>query len=130
MNNDKLVLKDGTEITLESSQGMGALHVQVENVNTACALWEKFTKENLRHVTVRNAEGVTVGNYQDMVLDHVEGRDNSDGTVQVTFSLRSKTTEEILTERIAELESGQRTQDEAIGDLGQAVSDIAEGGGL
>ena len=72
--------------------------------------------------------GVTVGSYQDMVLDHVEGRDNSDGTVQMTFSLRSKTTEEILTERILALESGQRTQDEAIGDLGQAVSDIAEGG--
>ena len=29
---------------------------------------------------------------------------------------------------ILALESGQRTQDDAIGDLGQAVSDIAEGG--
>lgn len=128
MNNDKLVLKDGTEITLQSSQGMNALRVNVADKAVACALWEKFSKENVKQITVKNSEDVTVGSYQDMVLDHVEGRDNSDGTVQMTFSLRSKTTEEILTERILALESGQRTQDEAIGDLGQAVSDIAEGG--
>ncbi len=128
MNNDKLVLKDGTEITLESSQGMNALHANVADKTAAYTLWEKFSKENMKQVTVKNSEGVTVGSYQDMVLDHIEGRDNTDGTVQMTFSLRGKTTEEILTERIIALESGQQTQDEAIGDLGQAVSDIVEGG--
>ncbi len=128
MNNDKLVLKDSTEITLESSRGMSALHVNVVDKTAACTLWEKFSKENLKHVMIKNAEGVTVGTYSDMVLDHIEARDNADGTVQVTFSLRGKTTEEILTERILALESGQQTQDEAIGDLGQAVSDIVEGG--
>lgn len=128
MNNDKLVLKDSTEITLESSQGMNALHVNVADKTAACTLWGKFSKENLKHVTIKNSEGVTVGTYFDMVLDHVEGRDNADGTVQMTFSLRGKTTEEILTERILALESGQQTQDEAIGDLGQVVSDIVEGG--
>ena len=107
---------------------MNALRVNVADKAAACALWEKFSKENVKQITVKNSEDVTVGSYQDMVLDHVEGRDNSDGTVQMTFSLRSKTTEEILTERILALESGQRTQDEAIGDLGQAVSDIADGG--
>lgn len=128
MNNDKLVLKDGTEITLQSSQGMNALHVNVADKAAACTLWEKFSKENMKQVMIKNSDGVTVGTYSDMVLDHVEGRDNVDGSVQMTFSLRGKTTEEILTERIIALESGQQTQDEAIGDLGQAVSDIAEGG--
>ncbi len=128
MNNDKLVLKDGTEITLESSLGMGALNVNVNDHTAACALWKKFSRENLKEVVVKTADGATVGSYKDMVLDHVEGRDNDDSTVQMTFSLRSKTVEEVLTERVAALEAGQQTQDSAIDDLGQAVSDIAEGG--
>ena len=128
MSNDKLVLKDGTEITLESSLGMSALYVNAADHTAACTLWGNFSKANLQEVTVKNADGITIGNYRDMVLDHVEGRDNDDGTVQMMFSLRSKTTEEVLTERIAALEAGQQTQDYAIDDLGQAVSNIAEGG--
>lgn len=128
MSKDKLVLADGTEITLESSQGMGALKVSAQDKAAACALWEGFTKENLEQVTVRNAEGETTGTYSDMVLDHIIGRENPDGTVQVTFSLRNKTVEELLTERVAAMEAGQKTQDDAISDLGQAVSDVVEGG--
>lgn len=128
MKNDKLVLADGTEITLETSQGIGALTVKAENKSAACELWEGFTKENLKNVTIKNAEGLTSGKYQDMVLDHVTGSDNADGTVQIVFSLRNKTIEETLSERVESLEAGQQTQDAAIGDLGQTVSDIVEGG--
>ena len=136
MSKDKLVLADGTEITLESSQGMGALKVSAQDKAAACALWEKFTKENLAQVTIKNAGGEILGSYSGMILDHMTGtEDAADGTVQVTFSLRDKTTEEILLERIAALEAGQQaleagqqTQDDAISDLGQAVSDVVEGG--
>lgn len=128
MKNDKLVLADGTEITLETSQGIGALTVKAENKSAACELWEGFTKENLKNVTIKNAEGLTSGKYQDMVLDHVTGSDNADGTVHIVFSLRNKTIEETLSERVESLEAGQQTQDAAIGDLGQTVSDIVEGG--
>ncbi len=128
MNDDKLVLADGTEITLEHSQGMGTLNVRTEDRAAACELWKKFTKENLEQVSIKNAVGETTGSYSGMVLDHMTARDDEDGTVQITFSLRSKTREEILMERIAALEAGQQTQDEAIGDLGQTVSDMAEGG--
>lgn len=128
MNNDKIVLKDGTEITLESSQGIGALHVVKNSRQQACALWEQFTNENLKQVTIKNSDGLTVGIYQDMVLDHMEGRDKDDGTVQVTFSLRKKSAIELMEERISAVETGQQVQDEAIGDLGQAVSDMTEGG--
>ncbi len=130
MNNDKIVLADGTEIPLESSQGIGALHVNAESKAAACTLWEGFTPKKLKQVTVKNADGLTVGVYPDMVLDHITGVENGDGTVQVTFSLRSKTENEILKERLDAFEAGQQTQDEAIGDLGQAVSDIAEGGAV
>lgn len=136
MSKDRLVLADGTEITLESSQGMGSLNVNAQDKAAACALWEKFTKENLAQITIKNAGGEILGSYSGMILDHMTGtEDAADGAVQVTFSLRDKTTEEILLERIAALEAGQQaleagqqTQDDAISDLGQAVSDVAEGG--
>ncbi len=129
MKKDKLVLADGTEITLETSQGISALTCDVESISAACALWKQFTPDNLKLVNIKNPDDLTVGKYQDMVLDHITGTENKGGTVQVTFSLRSKTAEEVLTERVDALEAGQQTQDDAIGDLGQAVSDIAEGSG-
>lgn len=127
MGKDKLVLTDGTEIELETSLGISALTVNVENKDAACAMWKKFTPDNLKDVTIKNADRLVIGKYPDMVLSHVTGTDNTDGTVQITFSLREKSVEELLAERVAALEEGQQTQDEAIGDLGQAVSDMAEG---
>lgn len=128
MNKEKLVLNDGTEIALEYSLGINELHVVAENKSAACALWKQLTKENLKKVSVKNASDMTVGVYQDMVLDHIEGRDCVDGTVQLTVNLRSKTTEEVLIERLEVVESGQQAQDQGIDDLGQAISDIMEGG--
>lgn len=128
MGNDKIVLASGTEILLASSMGLGALQIMADSKAAACKTWEEFTKENLAHVTVKNADGMTVGTYEDLKLDHVTGVENPDGTVSMTFSLREKTNEEILFEKVTSLEAGQQTQDEALGDLGQAVSDIVEGG--
>ncbi len=130
MGKDKIVLASGTEIQLVSSMGIEALQIIADSKAAACKIWEEFTKENLAQITVKNADDITVGNYEDLVLDHVTGVENSDDTVSMTFSLRKKTNEEILLEKVALLEAGQQTQDEAIGDLGQAVSDIAEGGAV
>ena len=129
MGKDKIVLTDSTEITLAESQGMGALLVTAENVDMACQLWKRFTPENLQNVTVKNADGLTTGIYRDMILDHVTGENNSDGTVRFTISLRNKSMEEILLEMIDALEDGQQVQDMGIDDLGQAVSDIMAKGG-
>ena len=131
MGNDKLVLKDGTEIILGSSLGIEALRVEAESKAQAAGLWEKFTRENLEHVTIKDPSEGIIGTYDDLILDHMEGWENPDGTgsISLTFCLRSKTMEELLEERIARLEAGQQIQDEAISDLGQAVSDAAEGGG-
>lgn len=126
MEKDKLVLTDGTTIELETSQGISALSCNVESKSEACTLWEKFTPENLENVTIKNTDDLTIGKYSDMVLDHITGTNNVDGTVQITFSLREKSVEELLTERVAALEAEQETQDSAIADLGQTVSDIVE----
>lgn len=128
MSNDKLVLKDSTEITLESSQGIGALHVLAAGKQAACTLWGKFTKENLSQVSIKNSSGLTVGSYSDLVLDHVEGREKEDGTVKMTFCLREKSSVEVLEERVTSLEGGYEVHTGAIDDIGQAVSDLMEGG--
>lgn len=128
MNNDKLVLLDGTEIILESSLGMGALNVVVESIDAASALWEDFSKENLKQVTVKNGDGLTVGNYQDMVKDHMQVKENKDSTLLVTISLHAKTEMERLEERVTAVEAGQVAQDAGIDELAEVVSNIMEGG--
>ena len=128
MDKEKLVLADGTEIMLESSQGVGALCVCAGTHSAACSMWSMLTRDNLREVVIRNPDGGMTGKYKDMILDHITGTDNADGTVRLTVCLREKTYFEILAERIAELEAGSRTHNEAIADLGQAVSDMAERG--
>ena len=128
MNNDKVVLKDGTEIALESSQGIGALRIAVNSKQEACALWERFTSDNLKQVAIKNQDGLTIGRYQDMVLSQFQGEERGDGSVLATFSLRSKTALELMAERISAVEAGQQVQDAGIDDLGQAMSDLMEGG--
>ena len=124
---DKLILIDGTEIEFDSAQGISAITIEVGTKAEAYELWEKFTRENLDQVTIKNADGVTIGIYNKMVLDRIEAKE-TDGHVAITFCLRPKTREEILEERVSALEKGQNTQDSAIEDLGQVVSDMAAEG--
>ena len=98
-------------------------------------MWAQLTADNLTEISIKNAAGDVTGTYTDMLLDHVTGTDQEDGTALLTVSLREKTNEEILQDKVAalgaelaELKASQGTQDEAISDLGQAVSDIAQGG--
>ncbi len=135
MDKEKLVLADGTEIALEDSQGVGTLVIGAESRSAAGAVWAQLTPDNLAEISIKNAAGAVTGTYTGMLLDHVTGTDKADGTALLTVSLREKTANEILQNRVAELEeelatlkAGQGTQDEAISDLGQAVSDIAGGG--
>lgn len=135
MDKDKLVLADGTEITLEGSQGIGTLLIGAASRSAAGAVWAQLTPDNLAEISIKNAAGTVTGTYTDMLLDHVTGTDKADGTALLTVSLRKKTENEILKDKVADLEeeiaalkAGQGTQDEAISDLGQAVSDIAGGG--
>ena len=132
MDKEKLVLADGTEIGLEDSQGIGTLVIGAESRSAAGA---QLTPDNLAEISIKNAAGAVTGTYTGMLLDHITGTDKEDGTALLTVSLRAKTNEELLQDRItameaelAALKTGQGTQDEAISDLGQAVSDIAGGG--
>ena len=128
-NKDTLVLTDGTEIKIEEDAiGMNALCVHVQTKGEADALWEKLTPENLKEVQIIDTDGTATGRYKDMILDHLTGRDEKDGTVKLTLCIREKTYEEKLEERITQHEADQNTHTEAISDQGQAVSQIAESG--
>lgn len=122
MNNDKIVLKNNTEIPLESSQGIGALHVAVNSKQEACAFWEQFTSDNLKQVIIKNQDGLTVGNYQDMVLDYFRGEERADGTILATFSLRGKSDMEIMKARLSVAETTIQTHGETIGDISEELT--------
>ena len=122
---DTLTLKDGTKIEMESGSSLSDIKVISDNKVAMVELWDKLTEDNLAKVTVKNSDGVVVGRYSDLILVSETSTIQGDGTVITSFNLREKTDTE---KRLDAMESSQQTQDEAIGDLGQAVSDLAEGG--
>ena len=128
MNKDKLVLKNGTEITLEDSRGIEKMYVVVENKEAVVTLWEQLTPENLKEIQIQNADGEATGIYADMVLCSITCVENADGTVTVEINLRAKTELELIREEMVAIKAAQQTQDVAIGDLGEAVAVLAEGG--
>lgn len=121
---DKLILKNGKEIEIESGASLSDIRVLSDTKSDMVSTWDVLTPENLKSVQVVNRDGTTVGNYSDLVLVS-ETSEEKDGKIETSFNLREKTDVE---KRLDALEEGQEVQDGAIGDLGTAVSDLAEGG--
>lgn len=128
MNKDKLILKNGTEITLEAGASLGALQVASTNREAMLATWGLMTEDNLAAVQIKNGAGLTVGAYTGLVLVSETSIVAADGSILTTYSLREKTADE---RRLDALEAGQEVQDGAIEDLGAVASTLAaqmEGG--
>lgn len=125
---DKLILTDGSVVSIESGASLSSIGVVSATKADMVTTWDLMTKENLKTVQVKNSEDVVIGEYSDLVLEEESSKVQSDGTILTYFKLRQKTEVEILRERVEELETQVEIQDEAIGDLGEAVSDMAEGG--
>ncbi len=123
MSKDKLILKDGTTIELESGSSLDAIKAATENRETMLKQWEMLTPENLKEVKVQNGDGLTIGIYKELVLLSETSVVASDGSVLTTYSLREKTDTE---RRLEALEAGQEIQNGAISDLGSVTSAIAE----
>lgn len=129
---DTLVLKDKSVIEMETGASLSDIKVLSEGKAAMAAVWDKLTEDNLADVSVKNGDGITVGHYTDLLLTSETSIVRRDGTVLTSFNLREKSDME---KRLDAVEKGQQMQDaaiqthnEAIGDLGQAVSDMAEGG--
>lgn len=127
---DKLILNNQTQIELEAGASLSNMMVLSETKYDMISVWDMLTPENLKTVQIQNGDGVTVANYSDLVLDSETSTVQEDGTILTSFHLHEKTEVELLKERIEALENGQEVQDDAISDLGEAVSGLAEEGGL
>ncbi len=123
MSKDKLILKNGTTIELESGSSLDAIKVATENRGAMLEQWEMLTPENLKEVKIQNGDGLTIGIYQELALLSETSVVDSDGSVLTTYSLREKTD---IERRLEALEAGQEIQNGAISDLGSVTSAIAE----
>lgn len=122
MNKDKMILKDGTEIELESGASLSTLQVAAADRAAMLAVWQQLTPENLQEVQIRNGDGLTIGRYTGLALVSEHSVVASDGSVLTTYQFREKTAEE---KRLDALEEGQAILDEAVGDLGAVTSAMA-----
>lgn len=123
---DKIILSNNYEIEIESSASLSDIRIMSDTKYDMLTTWDMLTPENLASVRVVNGDGMTVGNYSDLVLVS-ETSVEKDGKIETSFNLREKTETE---KRLDALENGQEVQDGAISDLGAAVSGLAEEGGL
>lgn len=126
MSKDKIILSNGTEIEIESGASLSDIRVVSETKYDMISLWDMLTDENLSSVRIVNSDGLTVGNYSNLILVS-ETSTEKDGKIETSFNLREKTDTE---KRLDTLENAQEVQDGAISDLGVAVSGLAEKGGL
>ena len=131
---DKLILNDNTEITIESASSLSDIRIVSETKSDMISTWDILTEENLKSVQIQNGDGITVANYENLVLDSETSYaiKDKDGVEKIltSFHLRPKTDVELLREEVEALKEGQEVQDGAISDIGEAVSELAEEGGL
>ncbi len=127
---DKLILNNQTQIEIESASSLSDIRVVFDTKDDMVSVWNILTEENLKSVQVQNSDGVIVANYESLILESETSKVHADETILTSFHLREKTEVEFLRERVEQLENGQEVQDGAISDLGEAVSSLAEEGGL
>ena len=122
---DTMILKDGTTVELEAGASLAAIQVAAADRTAMLQVWQKLTEENLAEVQIKNGSGLTVGKYTDLMLVSETSTVDADGAVTTTYNLREKSA---IEKRLDSVETGQKIQDGAIGDLGETVGAFAEGG--
>ena len=125
-----MTFKDGTRIEIDEGASLGHIvHVATNEAN-ALFVCEKCTAENVSEIKFsqpgEDGAEIITGEYSGLLLSGAPTRaTNEDGlSVTVTISLYEPSALEL---RVAALEESQGVQDEAIDDLGGAVSDMMEG---
>lgn len=125
-----MTFKDGTRIEIEEGASLGHIvHVATNEAN-ALFVCEKCTPDNVSEIKFsqpgEDGAEIITGEYSGLLLSGAPTRaTNEDGlSVAVTISLYEPSALEL---RVAALEESQGVQDEAIDDLGGAVSDMMEG---
>ncbi|RGY95175.1 hypothetical protein DXA13_19770 [Clostridium sp. AM58-1XD] len=101
---DTMILKDGNVIELEEASSLTALKVVAADRAAMLETWSKLTVENLANVQIKNGDGLVVGKYTDLVMDHETSIVENDGSVSTNYCFREKTDVEQLEERVAAVE--------------------------
>lgn len=115
----KMVLNDGTAITIEEGASLGCIHHISVDETAAQAVCAYLTVANLQRVEFRTDSGDSYGVYDNLIIDAAPARQtNEDGTVTVTISLRQKTDVEL---RLDALEVGHEINAGAIEELAGIV---------
>ena len=115
-----LTFKDQTTINLLDASTPETFVAEFDNYAAIDTERLRFTEENLDGATLDSEE------LHDIIPVSVSAFDGEEGKVIAHFVNRIKSDVEKLQEEIAALKDSQSTQDAAIEDLGQAVSDLSE----
>lgn len=91
MNKDKLIMKDGTEIELETGASLGSLGVLSTDKAAMVSTWDRLTAENLSEVRIKNGDGLVVGSYTGLVLVSETSTVQADGSILTCYNVREKT---------------------------------------
>ena len=101
---DKMILKDGTTVELESGASLGNMQVVFPDKTSMVETWDKLTDENLKSVQITDGNDNLIAEYTDLILVSVTSTEKEDGTILTTFALREKTEVELLKEQTAQQE--------------------------
>lgn len=127
---EKIILKDGTEFEIENGASENSIQIVISNVDEFANVFKKFTESNLESYKIKNSEGLTCSIKENKYLvDAIIKERKSDVLVTIRLSDVDMTQKQLneLKSSVSKLEASQDIQDEAINDLGCAVSGIVEG---
>ena len=85
-----LVLKDGSEIGLETGASLPDMKVLSDTKQDMVSVWDRLTENNLSEVQIKDGDGLIVATYQNLILDSETSTLNKDRTVLTSFKLREK----------------------------------------
>lgn len=116
----KMKLANNEVIAIEDGAVLGAFTVVTDDL---LSVWSLFTDENLASVSLMNDdEEEAFATYTNLTCgDTVSVKKADDGKLEVIFPIREKTELEILKAKLAQIESEQADQNNAIDSLTDAA---------
>lgn len=122
----KLILQNNAEIQVK--EGSTIFDIMIDPSDYSY-MWEALTESNLKLVKLISESGDLLDQKENLVVASENSFREKD-LVSCHFYLREKTEVELLREQIAALTAELSVHDGAIADMGEAISDLAEEGGI
>lgn len=122
----KLILSNNKEIEVKDGSTIFDIITETSQYET---MWKNLTENNLKIVKLVSEHNDLIDQKENLVVDS-ESSFREKNNVVCYFYLREKSEVELLREQVADLTAQLNVHDGAINDLGEAVSGLAEEGGL